>query len=170
MDSSKEEQFSKIYDEYIGKIYRFVYLKVSSQEIAEDITSKVFLNGWKSYQKQPERIQNTRAFLYQIARNMVSDHYRDRGRTKIVSADNIPQMADGGTSLHERAVISSDIEMMKTAMRGLKQEYQDVLIWRYLDDMTVPEIAGILNRPEGTVRVMIHRGLSTLRNELKREA
>ena len=51
---SISEQFSQIYDQYIDKIYRFVYLKVNSQEIAEDITSKVFIRGWEKF-----RIQNT---------------------------------------------------------------------------------------------------------------
>ena len=46
---SLNEQFSSIYDQYIDKIYRFVYLKVSSQEIAEDITSKVFIKGWEAF-------------------------------------------------------------------------------------------------------------------------
>src|SRR3990167_4578746 len=64
MDNLKE-QFGQIYDQYIEKIYRFVYLKVNSQEVAEDITSKVFLNGWQSYSKNPS-VQNMNAFLYRI--------------------------------------------------------------------------------------------------------
>src|SRR3989344_4703353 len=131
MDSNKE-QFSLIYDQYIEKIYRFVYLKVSSQEIAEDITSKVFLNGWESYQRQPERIQNERAFLYQIARNMVVDHYRDRGRTRIVSTDATSQIVDNRTNLHEKAIINADVELVKSAIGALKKDYQDVIIWHYL--------------------------------------
>ncbi|MBI2050008.1 MAG: RNA polymerase subunit sigma-24, partial [Candidatus Staskawiczbacteria bacterium] len=47
--NNNEAQFSEIYDQYIDKIYRFVYFKVNSQEIAEDITSKVFLKGWEAY-------------------------------------------------------------------------------------------------------------------------
>ena len=54
MTDSINEQFSQIYDQYIDKIYRFVYLKVNSQETAEDITSKVFLRGWEAYKKQFE--------------------------------------------------------------------------------------------------------------------
>jgi|SRR3989344_6520143 len=169
MDSNKE-QFSLIYDQYIEKIYRFVYLKVSSQEIAEDITSKVFLNGWESYQRQPEKIQNTGAFLYQIARNMVVDHYRDKGRTKTVSVDRVSQITDTRTNLHEKAIVNSDIELVKSAIQNLKKDYQDVLIWHYLEDMPVEQISKIIDKPAGTIRVMLHRGLSALRNELREEA
>ena len=74
MDKNKEK-FGSIYDQYIEKIYRFVYLKVNSQEIAEDISSKVFLRGWESYQKNSE-IKNIGAFLYQIARLFISQSSR----------------------------------------------------------------------------------------------
>lgn len=167
--NSPNEQFSHIYDQYIEKIYRFVYLKVNSQETAEDITSKVFLKGWESYKNQKE-IRNISAFLYQIARNAVIDHYRDKGRTKIVSVDFAPQIVDTRTNLHEKAILNADIESVKSAMRNIKQDYQDVLIWHYLEDMAPEEIAVILNKPVGTVRVMMHRGLESLRNELRGEA
>lgn len=169
MNNSKE-QFSYIYNQYIEKIYRFVYLKVNSEETAQDITSKVFLNCWESYRKKSEKIENPRAFLYQIARNMVVDHYREKGRTTIVSAENMPQMADHRTNLHEKAILSSDIEMVKSAIQKLKKDYQDVLIWHYLEDMSVQEISALLNKPEGTVRVIIHRGLNALRDEVKKQA
>ena len=167
--NSHNEQFSIIYDQYIEKIYRFVYLKVNSQEIAEDITSKVFLNSWESYQKQPEKIKNTGAFLYKIARNMVTDHYREKGKTKIVSADYAPQIADNRTNLYEKALLNSDIEVVKSAIQNLKKDYQDVIIWHYLDDMPAEQIALILNKPAGTVRVMIHRGLKALKDRLVEE-
>ena len=168
--SDSQEKFSQIYDQYVEKIYRFVYLKVSSPEIAEDITSRVFLNGWESYQKQPERIKNERAFLYQIARNMVTDHYRDKNKVKTISADSNQEIVDHRVNLHHNAIINSDIEMVKTAMQGLKKDYQDVLIWHYLEDMNIAEIAEIINKPVGTIRVMIHRGLGELRNEIGQES
>lgn len=165
--NSTHEQFSQIYDQYIEKIYRFVYLKVNSQEIAEDITSKVFLNGWEYYQKDPGSIKNKGAFLYQIARNIVVDHYREKGRTNVVSVDYAPQIIDTRTNLHERAILNSDIAAIKLAIQNLKKDYQDVIIFHYLEDMPVGQISEILNKPEGTVRVMIHRGLKSLKDELR---
>ena len=170
MSISPDEKFSQIYDQYIEKIYRFVYLKVNSREIAEDIASRVFLSGWESYRKQPERIKNIGAFLYQTARNMVTDHYRNKGRTKLVSSEFIPQIIDDRTNLHEKAVVNSDIEIVRSALQKLNQDYQDVLIWHYLEDMQVAEISEVLHKPPGTIRVMIHRGLNALRDELGQES
>ena len=168
MDNLKE-QFGRIYDQYIDKIYRFVYLKVSSEEIAEDITSKVFLKGWESYSKNSS-IQNMNAFLYQIARNAVTDHYRESGRTKLVSTDSLAEFADAGTNLHDKAVLSADIREMKSVLQNLKKDYQDIIMLHYLEDMSIQEISNIVNKPQVTVRVMLHRGLKALKDELNQES
>ena len=166
---NRQEQFSLIYDEYIEKIYRFVYLKVNSQEMAQDITSKVFINGWESYNKNQE-IKNIGAFLYRIARNMTIDHYREKGKSKIVSVDIDNQIVDSKYDLHEKAILNADIELVKSAIQKIKEDYQDILIWHYLEDIPVAQIADILDKPEGTVRVMIHRGLKALKDELVEES
>ena len=158
------EQFSSIYDQYIDKIYRFVYLKVNSQEIAEDITSKVFLKGWEAFQKQNADIKNPGAFLYQIARNSVVDHYREKGRSKTVSIDAMPQMIDPGTSAQDRAILNADVNVVKTAIQKLKKDHQDIIIWHYLEDMPIADIAELLGKPAGTVRVILHRGLKDLKD------
>lgn len=164
---SLNEQFGQIYDQYIDKIYRFVYLKVSSQEVAEDITSKVFLKGWEAFKSPKSDIKNVSAFLYQIARNAVVDHYRDKGRTKAISVDASPQMADPGTGAQDKAILSADVEVVKKAIYKLKKEHQDIIIWYYLEDMPIDNIAKLLNKPAGTVRVMLHRGLKSLKDMIQ---
>jgi RNA polymerase sigma-70 factor (ECF subfamily) len=164
---SLNEQFSQIYDQYIDKIYRFVYLKVSSQEIAEDVTSKVFIKGWEAFQSSKEEIKNPGAFLYQIARNAVIDHYREKDRTKVVSADASPEIADPGENAQNKAILSADINTIKKAIQKLEKEHQDILIWHYLEDMPIANIAKLLGRPAGTVRVMLHRGLKDLKDIIK---
>lgn len=162
------EQFSLIYDQYIEKIYRFVYLKVNTQEAAEDITSKVFLKGWQSYQSGQD-IKNVGAFLYQIARNSVVDHYREGAKATFVSTDLVAQIADQGASIHDRAVLGSDMAELKAALQNLKKEYQDIIILHYLEDMPMTQIAEVMDKPAGTVRVMAHRGLKALKDELVKE-
>lgn len=161
------EQFGQIYDQYIDKIYRFVYLKVNSQETAEDITSKVFIKGWESYKNQGSNIKNPSAFLYQIARNAVIDHYREKGRNKTISADVSPQIVDTGKTAYEKAVLSADINVIKNGIQKLKKDHQDIIIWHYLEDMPINNIAELLGKPAGTVRVMLHRGLKNLKDIIK---
>jgi RNA polymerase sigma-70 factor (ECF subfamily) len=167
MTDSLNEQFSHIYDQYIDKIYRFIYLKVSSEEIAQDITSKVFIRGWEAFQNQIDPIKNPGAFLYQIARNAVIDHYRERGRTNIVSTDDTKEMADQKVDIQDKAMLSVDIDVIKKSIKRLGKEYQDIIIWHYLEDMSISEVAELAGRPEGTIRVMLHRGLKDLKDITK---
>jgi len=165
------KEFSKIYDKYIGKIYRFVFLKVNSPEVAEDLTSETFLKGWVAFREQnsdpknQNHIDNPPAFLYQIARNLVVDYYREKGKTQIVPAEDY-RIIDPRINLEERANLNSDFEGVRRALNNLKEDYQDVIIYRYLDELSVPEIAKIVQKSEDAVRVSLHRALKSLKNEL----
>jgi RNA polymerase sigma-70 factor (ECF subfamily) len=163
-----KKKFSKIYDQYINKIYRFIFLKVNSREIAQDLTSETFLRAWKAFQKigNPEsKIRNPPAFLYRVARNLVTDYYRQKARVQIVSAED-NKIIDPRIDLEEKAVLDSDFESIKRALNGLNEDYQNVLIWRYIDDLSISEIANLLDRTEGATRVLIHRALNVLRQKL----
>ena len=157
--------FSKIYNQYIDKIYRFIFLKVSSQEIAQDLTSETFLRGWESF-KSGNKIENPQAFLYQIARNLVTDHYREKGKIRIVSADYV-KITDPRTNLEEKAILNSDLDTVRLALTNLKEDYQNVIIWHYLDDFSISEVAKMLDKSEPAVRVQLHRALKALKNELQ---
>ena len=160
----KKEQFGRVYDQCIDKIYRFVFLKVSSAEVAEDLTSEAFVRYWECF-NSGQNIDNPRAFLYQIARNLVIDHYREKGRAQFVSMDNI-SMADP-VNLEEKAILSSDIKAVRQSLAGLKEDYQNVIIWHYLDELTIPEIAKMMGRSEEAARVLLHRALGSLRSKIK---
>ena len=159
------EIFSQIYDQYVNKIYRFIFLKVSSQEIAEDLCSETFTRGWQKFRKNSQEIENPPAFLYQIARNLVIDYYRERGRTQIVSADFLP-ITDPRINLEAETMNNSDLDRVKSVLVNIKDDYQEVLIWHYIDDLSISEIAKMLNKSEGAVRVTLHRALKSLKKEL----
>lgn len=162
------KEFSKIYDQCINKIYRFIFFKVNSEAIAQDLCSETFLKGWESYRNNPN-IENPSAFLYRIARNLVTDYYREKGRTQFVSPEVVP-IIDPNPGIEEKAIFNSELNRVKLVLAGLKEDYQNVIIWHYLDDFSIPEVAKMLNKSEETTRVTLHRALKSLRNEInKRE-
>ena len=165
--SDKKKLYSTIYDQYIGKIYRFIFLKVNSQEVAEDLCSETLLRGWEAFKTRNEEIENIGAFLYRIARNLVTDHYREKGRTKMVSIEDV-QIDDPKQGLEEKTILASDMDQVKSAIVNLKEEYQDVIVWRYIDDLPIAEIAKLQDKSEETTRVQLHRALKALRGELER--
>ena len=166
--SNSRKIYSQVYDKYVKKIYRFVLLKVKSAEIAEDLTSEVFMRGWEAFKGQgPDKIANIQAFLYQIARNLLSDHYRHEVKAQLVSMEYAPPLPDAKQDLEEMSFIQSDLEQVKAALADINEDYREVIVWYYLDELKVAEIAKILDKSEPTVRVLIHRALSALKNELK---
>ena len=162
--ANPRKEFSKIYDQCIDKIYRFIFLKVNSQEIAQDLSSETFLRGWEAYKSNP-KIDNPSAFLYRIARNLVTDYYRQKARTQFVSPEAVP-IIDPNPGIEEKAVLNSDLNQIKAALAGLKEDYQDVIIWRYLDDLSIAEVAKMLDKSEEATRVTLHRALKALRAKI----
>ena len=166
--SNPSKKFGKIYDEYVDKIYRFVFVKVNSREVTEDLTSETFLRCWKVFKEDQGKIDNIQAFLYQIARNLVVDHYREKGRTQIVSTDDVP-IIDPGVDLEKRGKISSDFDVIKSVLSNLKEDYQEAIVCYYVNDLSITEVAEILDRSEGATRVIIHRALKNLKEELEKK-
>jgi RNA polymerase sigma-70 factor (ECF subfamily) len=166
---NQRKKFSKIFDKHISKIYRFVYLKVDSQETAQDICSETFLRCWKAYKVKNNKIENHTAFLYQIARNLIIDFYRKRDKTKTISIENYMEQSDSKINIEEKALLESDFNQIKTALLDLKDDYQNVIIWHYLDDLPIPECAKLLDRTEDAARVLLHRALTALREKVEIE-
>ena len=160
-----QEKFNQIYSRYIEKIYRFVFVKVNSQEIAEDLTSDTFLRFWQTIKNNRTDIDNPQAFLYQIARNLVVDHYRQKGRTAFVSADTV-SIIDPTPTIEEKTAANSDLAIIKANLSKLSDDYQSVVIWHYIEDLPIPEIAKMIDKSEGAVRVMLHRALQSLKGEI----
>lgn len=167
-----KESFSALYDEHIKSIYRFIYFKVNSKEEAEDLASETFLKAWNFLSKvdNSNKVHNFKAFLYQIANNLVIDFYRKRSLLPISLNDgewedaNVP---DGQLSGMDKIKKDDDVAELKKAFKKIPENYSSVVIWYYLEELTIVEIAQILGKSEGTVRVTIHRALKALKKVLE---
>ena len=158
------EDFGQIYDQYVIRIYRFIFLKVSSQEIAEDLCSEVFVRTLKK--SQETSIANMQAFLYRVARHVVADHYRQETKVRIVSLEETEEIGPFSDSLIDEVILHSEMEEVRKALATLHDDYQNLIIWRYLDELSIPEIAQIEGKSEGSVRIGLHRALGSLRSKM----
>lgn len=169
-----QEAFSRLYDVYVRPIYRFVYFKVNSHEEAEDLTSETFLKAW-DYISKPEnsqKIRNAKAFFYQVAGNLVIDFYRKKSLVS-VSLDVLQENGDirdeKETVGVDKLIKKAEEEELKEAFKNIPSNYADTIIWYYLEELKISEIAEILKKSEGTVRVLIHRALKALKKELEKK-
>ena len=163
-----EQQFSEHYEQYVERIFRFVYLKTNAQDTAEDITAEVFTRYWE-HCRHNRPIKHHSGFLYSIARNLITDLYRQRGRVQIGGPEELKLGQQHSYSQIEALKLESDMEKVKLVLRQLNDEYQDLIIWHYLEELAVAEIAQILEKSEQAVRMQLSRALQALRVELARQ-
>lgn len=165
------EAFAKVYDLYVTPIYRFIYFKVSTRQDAEDLTSEVFLRVWQYVGETEDIIENLRALIYKIARNLVIDFYRRRSRAEYVVADDVLENIQ---DTHQQSLLNEieakvDIRNIEHIMRKLKDEYREVIVLRFIEDLSISEIADILDKSKGSVRVILHRALKVTRELINQD-
>jgi len=158
------EAFGKIYDLYADQIFRFIRFKVNTDETAQDITSDVFLKVWQYIQESEKKIENFNALIYRVARNNVVDYYRKKSREYHLSAsDQLENIIEDRENLIEKVDQEIDMEQIESKLKLLKEEYREVIILRYIEELSISEIAEILDKTKSNVRVLIHRALKTLK-------
>lgn len=161
-------QFTKIYRNNIDGIYRFFYLKLNSSQLAEDFSSDVFTRFWDICQRGGLKdIKNSRAFLYKTARNLLADYYRKESESSTSSIEEIKDAPDSSQSPKEKMILNEELAGVQRAILNLKEDYQNIIIWRYLEDLEISEIAKIMDKSENAVRVALHRAMSALKESLK---
>ena len=163
------DAFGKIYDLYARRIYRFVFFKVSSEEEAQDLTADIFLKAWQYLLEETGReVRYLGALLYSIARNRVIDHYRSKSLKETVPmTDAAEELIPDDRALAEKTEARLDVELLETHLRSLKDEYREVLVMRYLDELSPGEIGRLLQKTPGAVRVLLHRALNAIKHVAK---
>ena len=154
-------------------IHSFIYFKVPSVEQAEDLTSETFLKAWQ-YLKENRQVQSIQALLYSIARTTVIDHYRkvqaEQGGDQPLEDGRGNIMTDIGSDklLHDIVTVH-DADQVIAKLKGLKDEYREVIVLKYLDELSSNEIAGVLGKSATNVRVLLHRAMRALTEAINHE-
>lgn len=161
------EAFGQLYLRYVRSIYNYIFYRTGDPEEAEDLTSQVFLQALQHLSRFRDRGIPFAAWLFRIAHNLVANWHRDRHRRPTVPlSENVHEpVSDRVEATLER---QEDRERLLAAMRRLPPERQQLLILKFVEGMSNAEIAQIMGRSEGAVRVLYHRTLEALRKELGR--
>ena len=147
------DSFGYLYDHYLPQIYRYVYLKVGSKQEAEDLTHEVFLSAWQGLEDYRPKGFPFSSWLYQIAHNRVIDHYRTRKQHSNI--DEIEESFVKLASTTERDLdLAMDLVKVNRAIKKLKEEQQDVILMRFIEEMSHKEIAEAISKSEGAVRLI----------------
>jgi RNA polymerase sigma-70 factor (ECF subfamily) len=156
----QEKQFLMAYEQYGDAIFRHCYFRVSDREKAKDLVQEAFTRAWQ-FIANGQEVQNMKAYLYQIANNLIIDHYRKK---KDISLDGLQD--DGfDPGFDDREHLENFIAGKEAVgmLDQLDDAYRGVVIMRYIDDMPIQDIATIIGVSENVVSVRLHRALKKLR-------
>lgn len=162
-----KEGFLEIYDDNFQRIYNYAYYRTMNQSEAEEITSQTFLAALEKIHSFEYRNIPVAVWLYKIASNALTDHYRKKGKIVELTGDYPSEDCNEP----EQVVIGrSEKEQLVQQLNNLPPLQQQALVLRYIQDLSYKEIAQIMDKTEGSVKQLLHRGLTCLRERMVRYA
>lgn len=160
MNTDPRAQFERDYDAYSDAIFRFLYYKLQNRERALELTQDVFTRFFE-YISSGKVVENPKTFLYRSASNAFINEIRTK--KGVISLD---ETLESGFEISEEGISAEELSSQREAVehvRSLEEPYRSALVLRYVNDLSVREIADVLGARENTVSVWIKRGLEQLR-------
>lgn len=170
---SHEERFLSAYDEYGDALFRHASLRISDRERAIDLVHDTFTKVW-SYVRSGHEIDTFKPFLYKVLNNLIIDEYRKK-RESSLDALFEKEGVDEGTF---EELSESTVESLAATLDGRKafqvldtlpDEYREVIVLRFVDELGPKEISQLIEESENVVSVRIHRGLKMIREHIENE-
>jgi RNA polymerase sigma-70 factor (ECF subfamily) len=159
-----QEAFARIYDHFSVRIYRFIFFRVGHKEVAEDVLSDTFVKGWLKINQVNSPIALS-AWLYQIAKNNIIDYYRVKKDT--VDLSEVEDYLEDAINPVDETSLNMDQKMILKVLKELPIDQQEVIKYKFFEDLENEEIAYILGKTEGAIRVIQHRAINNLKELLK---
>lgn len=167
MDIEKlKEQYLKHYDEHADALYRFFAFQTSNNAVASDLLQDTFMKTWE-YITEGKDIQNLRAFLYRVARNTLTDYRRKKKAHSLDAITDTGVDFESDTNILEEQSIQSDVEYVFEKMHILDNHHKELITLRYVEEMSIKEIAEIFQERPNTISVKIHRATEKLKQHLE---
>ena len=159
--------FEGLYDRFHAGIYRYVYFKVGNSTEAEDLTEEVFLRLLESINTFRWQGRPFSAWLYRIARNLVVDHFRKKGRERGIPLDTAIDISDpASVDMAAQADVKMAMGRVREAMTDLTDLQREVISLRFAGGLSVIETAEAVGRKQNAVKALQHAGIKKLRRLL----
>jgi RNA polymerase sigma-70 factor (ECF subfamily) len=165
-----DEACAVLYERHYDAVYRYCYYRVGSAKLAQDLASEVFVRMVEKLDTFRVRGRPLLAWLYTIARNLVTDLHRRNGRVRHLPLGAATGLGNDGEANLVRGVDRRlQAECLAAALRHLTDAQRQVILLKFFEDCPNGQIALILGKSEGAVKALQHRGLHALRRAIERE-
>jgi RNA polymerase sigma-70 factor (ECF subfamily) len=165
-----EAAFAALYDRHYDAVYHYCYYRLRDVKLAEDVTSEVFVRMVDKLDTFKIRGRPLLAWLYTIARNLIIDTTRRRGRIAHLSLDRAkdrPSEGEGQVVAHVERRLQADC--LAAALQYLTESQRRVILLKFVEGHTNAEAAKVLKKTEGAIKSLQHRALNALRRALEKE-
>ena len=168
IDQAKSDPgaFGLLYENYLQKIYNYVYYRTGNHHDAEDLTAKTFQRAMKHISRYEQRGVPFSAWLYRIAHNVVANWHRDQSRRKVVALDELVLYQRWQQSPEGLVEENEEKRELLKAIRRLPADRQQLLILKFVEGMSNEATGQIMGRSEGAIKSLYHRTLLALRKEI----
>lgn len=162
----EEQALATIHDIYYGPLFRYILMRVGNPIVAEDLTAEVFVRFLTALRAQTAPDHTLRGWLYAVASNLVNDYFRHYYQGQQVQLDESIAGDQGNPAESASAALRS--QEILAALAELTTEQQEVIALRFGQELSVREVAGLLNKSEGAVKQLQARALAALGQRLGR--
>jgi RNA polymerase sigma-70 factor, ECF subfamily len=159
------EAFGSLYEQYIERIYNYIYYRTGNPYDAEDLTARVFMRAMRHIGNYDDRGLPFSAWLYRIAHNLVANWHRDNNRRKEIPLDEGLLSVYQGEHPENELMRMEERERLVKAIRYLPADRQQLLILKFVEHLSNTEIGQVMGKTEGAVKSLYHRTLLAMRDE-----
>lgn len=160
--------FEQIYDQHRQPIFNYIFFRVGDNELAEDLTSDVFVRMVDKIDTYTQNGRPLAAWLYTIARNLVIDHHRRDSQLTWVPLDErlIEAREHNPAKATDRSLLQ---DCLMKALQHLTEEQRQVILLKFVERRSNAEVGGLLGKTEGSIKSLQHRALAALKRALDKE-
>lgn len=164
---TEPEAFGLLYEQYVDRIYSYVYYRTGNHHDAEDLTARVFLQALKNIRRYVHRGAPFSSWLYRIAHNAVANWHRDESRRRVISLDQTVAVGpEGEDGPYHHAAANEERTLVLAAVHRLPPERQELIVLKFVQHLPNAEIGELMGRSEGAIKSLYHRTLLALREDL----
>lgn len=163
-----ENALALIYNRYSTNLYRYAARLLGDQNLAEDCVAEAYCRLLEALNQGGGPKEHLQAYLYQIAHNWITDQFRNKTlQTTTIDTSSGAQIGDNGNETARIAHEKMEMERVRSALAHLKPDQRQVIALKYLEGWDNEEIASLISKSSGAVRVIHHRGVANLKKLLR---
>jgi RNA polymerase sigma-70 factor (ECF subfamily) len=169
-NNSDSAQFEQYYHEYKDKIFTYLMYRVSlDRDVAEDLLMEIFLKAYERFDQFDESKGSFKSWIFAVTRNHLLNFYRDRkpvGSLEVLEEDGFVVQAKDDVQMKVGVEVEKD--NIQEALQHLDEEEREVIIMRFINELSIHEISLFINKTEGATRTFLSRAMNNLRNTYHR--